>query len=130
MPGSKSIGLRALFLSALARGSRTLKGLVVSDDTQCMMNCLAQLGVKMEWQGEDLTVHGVGARFGLRLEHRDADSVELFVGNSGITSRFLLAALPLVSPSRPTESSPHLVSDVHVPSRVFSLRPRFIATSL
>lgn len=44
-PGSKSISNRALLLAALGKGNCRLKNLLHSDDTQVMMNALADLKV-------------------------------------------------------------------------------------
>ena len=85
-PGSKSITNRALVCAALADGESVLSGVLDSDDTRVMIECLKSLGVQVESAGQDqLRVVGSSGRF-----HRDAD---LFVDNSGTTIRFLTAML-------------------------------------
>ena len=45
VPGSKSYTNRALICAALARGTSTLTGPLVSEDTAAMLDCLAALGI-------------------------------------------------------------------------------------
>ena len=85
LPGSKSVSIRALLLSALALGSTRLEGLLDADDTRIMQAALAALGVPMRSDGAALVVDGA-ARF-------PAQSADLFVGNSGLSIRTLTAAL-------------------------------------
>jgi 3-phosphoshikimate 1-carboxyvinyltransferase len=91
LPGSKSISNRALLLSALARGTTVLTGLLDSDDTRVMRDALAALGVRMDSiRGvEQLRVHGVaGVAFPVK-------QAEIFLGNSGTSARSLAAVLAL-----------------------------------
>ena len=53
LPGSKSISNRVLLLSALAKGTTTLRGLLEADDTQVMRKALEQLGVPMGQYDQD-----------------------------------------------------------------------------
>jgi 3-phosphoshikimate 1-carboxyvinyltransferase len=87
-PGSKSITNRALVVAALATGTSTLRGALVSEDTQVMLESLARLGIRVEEsdQGTTLRVAGCGGD----IPNRKAD---LFIGNSGTTVRFLTAML-------------------------------------
>jgi len=86
LPGSKSISIRALLLAALAPGATDLEGVLDSDDTAVMRQALAALGVSQTTRGAG-QVRIVGAR---RFPKRQA---ELFLGNSGLSARTLLAAL-------------------------------------
>jgi len=87
LPGSKSITLRALLLAGLAEGVTTLDGVLESDDSAVMLDALAKLGVRWRRQGSDaLVVEGAGGPF---REKRAA----IFVGNSGVSTRSLVAAL-------------------------------------
>ncbi|KAK9473221.1 EPSP synthase-domain-containing protein [Dipodascopsis tothii] len=94
-PGSKSITNRALLLAALASGTCRLANLLRSDDTEHMMAAIKQLGgADFAWEndGEILVVHGRGGRL-------TAPSGELYLGNSGTSSRFLASVAALAKPS-------------------------------
>jgi len=86
VPGSKSISIRALLLAAFSEGTTRLTGLLDSDDCSVMQAALHACGVKMHSVSQGvIEVHG--AR---ELALRDAD---IFLGNSGLSARTLLAAL-------------------------------------
>ncbi len=94
VPGSKSITNRALVLAALCsrNGPCTLTGMLRSDDTEVMLDCLGKLGFRTsaDWTTNTVIVH--------RNESDriiPASSADLFVGNSGTTVRFLAAMLAL-----------------------------------
>ncbi len=89
LPGSKSISNRVLLLSALAKGTSTLKGLLDADDTQVMRAALKTLGVNIEETKEDCIVHGCSGK----LPKNQAD---LFMGNAGTAIRPLTAALAIL----------------------------------
>jgi 3-phosphoshikimate 1-carboxyvinyltransferase len=86
LPGSKSISNRVLLLSALARGTTEVAGLLDADDTRVMQHALRSLGIRMV---DDL-VHGVGGTFPVK-------QADLFLGNAGTAFRPLTAALALSS---------------------------------
>ena len=90
IPGSKSITNRALLVAALAEGESLLTGALFSDDTRYMAAALAELGIPVEVDeaNSSFRVQGGGGTF-------PAQEADLFVGNSGTTMRFLVAALPL-----------------------------------
>lgn len=92
LPGSKSISNRTLLLSALARGSTTLTGLLDSDDTRVMRGALEALGVAIDTLDgpERVRVRGVGSGSGF-----PAKSASIFLGNSGTSARSLTAVLAL-----------------------------------
>ena len=92
LPGSKSISNRALLLAALADGETVLHGMLDSDDTRVMRDCLARLGVAQQEQSVSggIAVRGVGGRFVVA----DCD---LFVGNAGTATRSLVATLALAA---------------------------------
>ena len=92
LPGSKSISNRTLLLSALARGSTTLTGLLDSDDTRVMRGALQALGVAIETLDgpEHVRVEGVGSGSGFPVK-----SASIFLGNSGTSARSLAAVLAL-----------------------------------
>ena len=89
LPGSKSITLRTLLLSGLARGQTRLEGVLDSDDSGVMLDALRALGVK--WQKIDDEVYVIEGGAGPFPEKRAA----LFVGNSGASARSLVAALAM-----------------------------------
>ncbi len=89
LPGSKSISNRTLLLAALAEGETVVRDLLLSDDTQRMLEALDALGVKVERLAEhDFRVVGCGGDFPLK-------QAELFLGNAGTAFRPLTAALAL-----------------------------------
>lgn len=90
-PGSKSITNRALVCAAFAAGQSTLSGALRSDDTEVMIAALRAIGVGVDVRdgGRTLSINTAGRS---RPDHEDT-VVELFVGNSGTTIRFLTAAL-------------------------------------
>ncbi|ORY64270.1 EPSP synthase-domain-containing protein [Pseudomassariella vexata] len=95
-PGSKSISNRALVLAALGKGTCRVKNLLHSDDTEYMLNAIAQLdGATYTWEdaGEVLVVTGKGGK--LR-----ASEESLYLGNAGTASRFLTTVVALCSPSK------------------------------
>jgi len=89
LPGSKSISNRVLLLSALAKGTTTLKGLLDADDTQVMRAALKTLGVNIDETDGDCVVQGCSGR----LPNQQAD---LFMGNAGTAIRPLTAALAIL----------------------------------
>jgi 3-phosphoshikimate 1-carboxyvinyltransferase len=89
LPGSKSISNRVLLLSALAKGTTTLKGLLGADDTQVMRAALKTLGVNIDETDGDCVVQGCSGR----LPNQQAD---LFMGNAGTAIRPLTAALAIL----------------------------------
>ena len=93
LPGSKSISNRVLLLAALADGVTEIRDLLLSDDTERMLEALQILGVTIVRVGKDhYRVHGVGAQFPLHFPVGEAD---LFLGNAGTAFRPLTAVLAL-----------------------------------
>ena len=90
VPGSKSYTNRALLVAALARGASTLTGALFSDDTHYMCNALQNLGVEIDADEKRSTfdVYGNGGDI-------PVSSAELYIGNSGTTSRSLTAYISL-----------------------------------
>lgn len=90
VPGSKSYTNRALLVAALAHGASTITGALFSDDTHYMCTALQKLGVEIhadETQAR-FDVHGNGRNI-------PVSSAELYIGNSGTTSRSLTAYVSL-----------------------------------
>lgn len=90
VPGSKSYTNRALLVAALARGASTVTGALFSDDTRYMCNALQKLGVKIhaDEQQARFNIHGNGGDI-------PVSSADLYIGNSGTTSRSLTAYVSL-----------------------------------
>lgn len=83
LPGSKSITNRALLLAALAKGCTTLKGFLLSEDSEAFMAALQALGVSIALTGDVLTVTG-------RASLQASDQV--WCRDAGTAARFLVAA--------------------------------------
>ena len=95
VPGSKSITNRALVLAALSEpfvGSK-LKGVLRSEDTEIMTDALRSLGfeVNANWDEAEIAVR----RSSAGLSPIRFPEVDLFVGNSGTSMRFLTALVSL-----------------------------------
>ncbi len=91
LPGSKSISNRLLLLAALSEGATDVVDLLDSDDTQVMLQALAQLGCRPEQRADGaLRVHGLGGQLAVK-------QAALFLGNAGTAMRPLTAALALLA---------------------------------
>ena len=94
LPGSKSISNRTLLLAALAENETMVYELLVSDDTQRMLEALAQLSVTLEKKitPETTKMHWEVTGCNGSFPNKNAD---LFLGNAGTAFRPLTAALSL-----------------------------------
>jgi 3-phosphoshikimate 1-carboxyvinyltransferase len=90
LPGSKSITNRALLCAALASGPSVLRGALFADDTRAMMHAVAALGASVDARESEATVRIVGGRLA-------SAPARIHAGQSGTTSRFVLAAAALGS---------------------------------
>ncbi|MGA8864389.1 MAG: bifunctional 3-phosphoshikimate 1-carboxyvinyltransferase/cytidylate kinase [Gallionella sp.] len=89
LPGSKSISNRILLLSALAQGATEIRDVLLSDDTERMLDALRKLGVDVaELEPLVFRVTGCGGSFPVK-------QADLFLGNAGTAYRPLTAALAL-----------------------------------
>lgn len=90
VPGSKSYTNRALLVAAMASGTSTVTGALFSDDTRYMCNALQKLGVEIDADEKQ-------ARFDVYGNGGDipVSGAELYIGNSGTTSRSLTAYVSL-----------------------------------
>jgi 3-phosphoshikimate 1-carboxyvinyltransferase len=100
VPGSKSITNRALVLAALSDSTSygcKVKGVLRSEDTNLMLDCLRKLGIEVEDVDPStlLVLRGGSADFVPEDEWIPNDRADLFVGNSGTTIRFLTAFVAL-----------------------------------
>lgn len=101
LPGSKSVTNRALLLAALAHGTSTLGGMLVSDDTRYMTEALKALGVDI--RAVDDTTVSVSGRGQLRQP-----TEPLYLGNAGTAIRFLTAAAALVDGPVTLDGNAHM----------------------
>ena len=83
VPGSKSYTQRALIAASLAGGRSVLRGALISEDTDYLMEALRLLGADITGQGSDISVEGTGGRV-------VAPSSALYLGNNGTGLRFLV----------------------------------------
>ncbi len=87
VPGDKSISHRALMLTAIAGGTSRITGFLAGEDCLATLAALQALGVRIERQGDEVTVHGAGLR-GLQQPAHVLD-----LGNSGTGLRLLAGLL-------------------------------------
>jgi 3-phosphoshikimate 1-carboxyvinyltransferase len=87
VPGDKSIGHRAVLLSALADGRSRITGLSGGLDNAATLRAMTAMGVRSHEEGNALVVDGVG----LHGLHMPAASLDC--GNSGTTMRLLAGIL-------------------------------------
>ncbi len=87
LPGSKSIALRQLLISALASEDSTLVGLPPCDDVDAMLDCLQRLGTKFNGSLTD----GLHVSPSLNVQ----DDIALDARQSGVSLRLLLGAAAL-----------------------------------
>jgi len=87
MPGDKSISHRYALLAAIAEGPSEIHGFASSADCQSTLDCLKRLGVKIDRQGDVVSVQGAGLA-GLKPSQEALDA-----GNSGSTMRMLAGIL-------------------------------------
>lgn len=89
-PPSKAHTLRALFLAALADGKTVLNNPLLADDQKIAIHTLSQLGAEFNIQKDQVIVQGTCGKRVLPPE-------TLYVGNSGVSCRFLTAIAPILS---------------------------------
>lgn len=94
LPGDKSISHRYGMLASIAEGTSVIANYSSGADCHSTLGCMAAMGVRVEKEGTNITIHGVG------LDGLRAPAEMLDAGNSGSTIRMLsgiLAAQPFVS---------------------------------
>ena len=87
LPGDKSISHRYAMLGAIAEGATEIHFFSSSADCASTLNCLKGLGVRIDRQGDVVTVEGRG------LEGLEPPVRALDAGNSGSTMRMLAGIL-------------------------------------
>lgn len=89
-PPSKAHTLRALFIASLAEGKSVLKNALNAEDQKIAAEALSLFGAKINFNGKDFIIEGTGGNL-------NAPNETIFVGNSGVTSRFLVPIAALAS---------------------------------
>jgi 3-phosphoshikimate 1-carboxyvinyltransferase len=87
VPGDKSISHRAIIFGAIADGVTTISGLLESEDILATAGVFREMGVRINSQNGQVTVHGAGLH-GLQAPRRS-----LYFGNSGTSVRLLAGIL-------------------------------------
>ena len=87
VPGDKSISHRSVMLGSIAKGDTKISGFLTGEDCLSTIDCFKKLGIDIEVNGTDVTVHGKG------LKGLSAPSETLDVGNSGTTLRLMSGIL-------------------------------------
>src|SRR4051794_32988803 len=87
VPGVKGISQRAVLLGAVADGESRIRGFGRAADTESAIDVARALGVEIDEDGDEVTVHGVGLR-GLR-----APEAPLDCGNAGTVLRLVSGIL-------------------------------------
>lgn len=60
VPGDKSISHRSIMLGSIASGLTRVTGFLSGADAIATMQAFRNMGVKIEHQGNELLIHGVG----------------------------------------------------------------------
>lgn len=94
LPGSKSITNRAFVIAALNSGAipTLLRGVLRSEDTEIMIDCLEKLGFIISTNWDDCTSVVSSPQ---KPGHIPNSNAILFTGNSGTSMRFLTALVGL-----------------------------------
>lgn len=87
VPGDKSISHRAVMFGSLANGVTEISGFLKGADCLSTIDCFRKMGIDIDINGENVTVHGNGLR-GLKKPDE-----MLYTGNSGTTTRLLCGIL-------------------------------------
>ncbi len=86
-PGDKSISHRAVMFGSLAKGTTHITNFLSGADCLATIDCFRAMGVRIEQDGTEVTVHGNGLH-GLKKPEKQLD-----VGNSGTTTRLISGIL-------------------------------------
>ncbi|MGI9055896.1 MAG: 3-phosphoshikimate 1-carboxyvinyltransferase, partial [Pyrinomonadaceae bacterium] len=87
LPGDKSISHRAAIFSAMAEGESKIENFSSAADCTATLDCLQNLGVKIERKDSTIFIRGVGKN-GFQKPAKELDC-----GNSGTTVRLLAGVL-------------------------------------
>lgn len=87
VPGDKSISHRSIMFGAIAKGTTTIRKFLRADDCLATKAMFEALGVKIEDDGDVITVHGTG------IEGLTPATDAIDIGNSGTTIRLTTGLL-------------------------------------
>ncbi|SMM97921.1 5-Enolpyruvylshikimate-3-phosphate synthase [uncultured Candidatus Thioglobus sp.] len=87
VPGDKSISHRSIMLGSLAEGITEVSGFLQGEDALSTLKAFKAMGVKIEREGDNVTIHGVGLH-GLKQPRKPLD-----LGNSGTSMRLMSGIL-------------------------------------
>jgi len=92
IPGSKSVTIRALLMTALAKGTSHLFNLSICKETKTFLNNLRELGIAIEWNESDRTCMVTGG-----IISSMQNEISLDYGQSVTVLLFLIAICTLSS---------------------------------
>ena len=95
MPVSKSFAQRAIIAAALAEGTSHLHGYTPCGDNESALNVARSLGAKVEVDGTEVNITGIGASAGC-IEPEG--TYVMNVGESGLVSRLMIPIMAQLSP--------------------------------
>ncbi|TQR15379.1 3-phosphoshikimate 1-carboxyvinyltransferase [Psychrobacillus soli] len=87
IPGDKSVSHRSIMFGAMAEGTTTVEGFLLSDDCLATIDCFQKLGVEIEVDGENVRIKSNGIK-----AWKEPNEI-LYTGNSGTTTRLMLGIL-------------------------------------
>jgi len=87
IPGDKSISHRSIILGSLSEGVTKVSGFLEGDDALSTLKAFQAMGVKIEREDDNVTIHGVGIH-GLKKPEKPLD-----LGNSGTSIRLMSGIL-------------------------------------
>jgi len=88
VPGSKSYTQRALIIGALAKGRSFLRGALLSEDTECLIEALGSLGSEISNKDGDIIINGTSGNI-------TNPGRKVYLGNNGTAMRFLTGLVSL-----------------------------------
>jgi len=87
VPGDKSISHRSIMLGSLANGITKVSGFLEGEDALATIKVFQQMGVKIERDGSDVQIQGVG------LDGLSTPKKPLDFGNAGTGARLMMGIL-------------------------------------
>ena len=87
VPGDKSISHRSIILGSISNGITSVSGFLEGEDSLPTLNAFKSMGVKIERNGSNVVIHGVG------MKGLEEPKNPLYVGNSGTSIRLMSGLL-------------------------------------